>query len=137
MKRCEGKLDLLMGTALLSPALRLIPGSAAALGGSSAWLGPLAALPLGLLYAVLLHRLRGTLRQGECFPELVRRALGRRLGGSLLLLFAGWLLVYTGFLLRAGRTGCRSRPIPTAARACLCSAWGFWCWSPPWGPFAV
>jgi hypothetical protein len=102
MKRCEGKLDLLMGTALLSPALRLIPGSAAALGGSSAWLGPLAALPLGLLYAVLLRRLRGTLRQGECFPELVRRALGRRLGGSLLLLFAGWLLVYTGFLLRAG-----------------------------------
>lgn len=102
MKRCEGKLDLLMGTALLSPALRLIPGSAAALGGSSAWLGPLAALPLALLYAVLLRRLRGTLRQGECFPELVRRALGRRLGGSLLLLFAGWLLVYTGFLLRAG-----------------------------------
>ena len=102
MKRSEGKLDLLIGTALLSPALRLIPGSAAALGGSSAWLGPLAALPLGLLYAALLRRLRGTLNPGECFPELVRRALGRRLGGSLLLLFAGWLLVYTGFLLRAG-----------------------------------
>ena len=102
MKRSEGKLDLLIGTALLSPVLRLIPGSAAALGGSSAWLGPLAALPLGLLYAALLRRLRGTLNPGECFPELMRRALGRRPGGALLLLFAGWLLVYTGFLLRAG-----------------------------------
>ena len=86
MKRSEGKLDLLIGTALLSPALRLIPGSAAALGGSSAWLGPLAALPLGLLYAALLRRLRGTLDPGECFPELMRRALGRRPGGALLLL---------------------------------------------------
>ena len=31
LKRSEGKLNLLIGTALLSPALRLIPGSAAAL----------------------------------------------------------------------------------------------------------
>ena len=102
MKDREGKMTLLIGTALLSPALRLIPGAAAALGGSSAWLGPLAALPLALLYAALLRRLRGTLRPGECFPALVRRALGRRLGGAVLLLFAGWLLLYTGFLLRAG-----------------------------------
>ena len=102
MKDREGKLKLLIGTALLSPALRLIPGSAAALGGSSAWLGPLAALPLALLYAALLRRLRGTLRPGECFPALVRRALGQAFGGAVLLLFAGWLLLYTGFLLRAG-----------------------------------
>ena len=102
MKRSEETLSLLIGTALLSPALRLIPGSAAALGGSSAWLGPLAALPLALLYAALLRRLRRTLRPGERFPELVRRALGRRLGGAVLLLFALWLLLYTGFLLRAG-----------------------------------
>lgn len=102
MKRSEGRLHLLIGTALLSPALRLIPGSAAALGGSSAWAGPLAALPLALLYAALLRRLRGTLRPGERFPELVRRVLGRPFGGPLLLLFAGWLLLYTGFLLRAG-----------------------------------
>ena len=102
MKRSEGKLNLLIGTALLSPALRLIPGSAAALGGTSAWLGPLAALPLALLYAALLQRLRRTLRPGECFPELILRTLSRRFGGALLLLFAGWLLLYTGFLLRAG-----------------------------------
>ena len=102
MKRSEGKLNLLIGTALLSPALRLIPGSAAALGGTSAWLGPLAALPLALLYAALLQRLRRTLRPGECFPELILRTLSRRFGRALLLLFAGWLLLYTGFLLRAG-----------------------------------
>ena len=102
MKRSEERLSLLIGTALLSPALRLIPGSAAALGGSSAWLGPLAALPLALLYAALLRRLHRTLQPGECFPALVRRALGRRLGGAVLLLFALWLLLYTGFLLRAG-----------------------------------
>lgn len=102
MEKRDRRLTLLVGTALLSPALRLIPGSAAALGGSSAWLGPLAALPLALLYAALLRRLHRTLRPGECFPALVRRTLGRRFGGAVLLLFALWLLLYTGFLLRAG-----------------------------------
>lgn len=102
MKNSDGGLNLLIGTALLSPILRLVPGSAAALGGSSAWAGPLAALPLGLLYAALLHRLRRALAPGETFPELTLRALGRRFGGAALLLFAAWLLVYAGFVLRAG-----------------------------------
>lgn len=99
---CGGDLNLLLGTALLSPLLRLVPGSAAALGGSSAWAGPLAALPLGLLYAALLHRLRRTLSPGETFPALTRRVLGPRLGGLVLLLFAAWLLLYAGFVLRSG-----------------------------------
>ena len=102
MKKTDGSPELLLAVALLSPLLRLIPGSAAALGGSSAWAGPLAALPLVLLYAALLRRLRRFLLPGESFPELTLRALGRRFGGLLLLLFAGWFLLYGGFVLRAG-----------------------------------
>ena len=121
MKRSEGKLDLLIGTALLSPVLRLIPGSAAALGGSSAWLGPLAALPLGLLYAALLRRLRGTLNPGECFPELMDAARAER---CCCFSPAGCWSIRV-FCSAPGRIGCRSRPIPTAARAFSCSAWGY------------
>ena len=102
MKKSDGGLNLLIGTALLSPVLRLVPGSAAALGGPSAWAGPLAALPLGLLYAAMLHRLRRSLLPGERFPEMTLRMLGRRFGAFLLLLFAAWLLLYSGFVLRAG-----------------------------------
>ena len=102
MKKSDGGLNLLIGTALLSPVLCLVPGSAAALGGPSAWAGPLAALPLGLLYAAMLYRLRRSLLPGERFPEMTLRMLGRRFGAFLLLLFAAWLLLYSGFVLRAG-----------------------------------
>ena len=58
------QLRALAGTALLSPVLRLIPGTAAELGGKAALAGPLAALPLLLLYAALLSRLgRALLRR--------------------------------------------------------------------------
>ena len=92
----------LAGTALLSPVLRLIPGTAAELGGKAAWAGPLAALPLLLLYAALLSRLERGMRPGETLPELTLRALGPKGGGAALLLLAGWLLLYCGFVLRSG-----------------------------------
>ena len=40
----------LMALILLSPILRLIPGSSAMLAGRAAWISPLAAAPFLLLY---------------------------------------------------------------------------------------
>lgn len=96
------QLRSLCTAALLSPALRLIPGSAAAVAGRAAWAGPLAALPPLLLYGWLLERMRSDLLPGEALPELCLRALGKPLGRTALLLLGGWLLVYGGFALRAG-----------------------------------
>ena len=96
------QLRALFTVALLSPALRLIPGSAAALAGRPAWASPLAALPALLLYAGVLHKLSSALRPGETLPQLALRALGQRLGRAVLLLLGGWLLLYAGFVLRAG-----------------------------------
>ena len=95
------QLRALFTAALLSPVLRLIPGSAAALAGRPAWIGPLVALPPLLLFAWLLHRLSGALQPGESLPELVQRRLGRP-GRLALLVPGGWLLLYAGFVLRAG-----------------------------------
>ena len=96
------QLRSLIAAALLSPATRLIPGSAAALGGRSAWAGPLLALPPLLLYVWLTSRLRRCLAPGEGLPELALRRLGRRGGGAVLLLLGAWLLLYCGFTLRTG-----------------------------------
>lgn len=96
------QLQSLAAMSMLSPALRLIPGFAAASAGRAAWAGPLAALPLLLLYAGLLRRLRRSMRPGESLPALTLRALGPKGGGAVLLLLGAWLLLYCGFLLRAG-----------------------------------
>ena len=96
------QLRSLCAMALLSPSLRLIPGSAVEQGGRAAWAGPLAALPLLLFYVWALCRLRRSMREGERLPELLLRALGRGPGRAALLLFGAWLLLYAGFTLRAG-----------------------------------
>lgn len=96
------QLRSLCTAALLSPILRLIPGSAAPLAGRAAWAGPLAALPPLLAYGWLLGRIRGDMEPGEALPELCLRALGKPLGKSVLLGLSAWLLLYGGFVLRAG-----------------------------------
>ena len=97
----QRQLRTLYSAALLSPILRLIPGAAAE-AGSIAWLGPLAAFPFLLLYAWFLSGLRKGLREGESVPELCLRVLGDRMGRMALLLLSAWLLLYCGFVLRAG-----------------------------------
>ncbi len=96
------QLRSLAAIGLLSPALRLLPGAAAACGGRAAWAGALAALPPALLYAALLRRLRRSMAPGETLPELTLRALGKRGGRAALLLLGAWLLLYCGFLFRVG-----------------------------------
>ena len=58
------QLQSLCGLALLSPILRLIPGSAAEQAGRAAWAAPLLALPVLLLYAWALSRLRSSMQEG-------------------------------------------------------------------------
>lgn len=96
------QLRALSFTALLAPALRLIPGWNADAAGSAAWLSPIAALPALLALAALTALCMKNRRPGEGLGSMLRRALGKRAGGALLLLWAAWLAFYAGFLLRSG-----------------------------------
>ena len=88
--------------ALLSPCIRRFPRALALYAGRSAYLAPLLAfLPVGaglLLAHLALRRLRDVTDLGGLF----RRAAGERAGRALELLYALWLTLYAGFLLRAG-----------------------------------
>ena len=88
--------------AVLSPALRLYPTASVRLAGRGAWLSPLCCLPPLLLYAWLYARLIDRRREGEGLAELMLRSLGDRAGKAALLLYGLWLLLYAGFVLRAG-----------------------------------
>ena len=87
---------------LLSPALRLFPAGVAAEAGRAVWLSPAAALPILLAYAFFLCRFMGHRREGEGLAELSLRCLGATAGRAFLALLAAWLLLYAGFVLRAG-----------------------------------
>ena len=86
---------------LLPPATRLLPGLCAGLSGRAAWLCPLAALPLLLLTAWLFGRLCSRAAGDENLAGLIRRGLGPRAGGLVLILYALWLAFYAGFSLRS------------------------------------
>lgn len=86
----------LCAVALLSPALRLYPSLSASLAGKAAFLSALLALAPLLLYARMLSAL-------DCdLPGLSHRALGKGPGRLALLPVLLWLLLETGFVLRAG-----------------------------------
>lgn len=98
----RNQLIALCSLILLSPALRLYPGLSARLAGRGAWLSAPAALPAALLYLLLLCRLMAARQPGEGLGELCLRALGGAAGRILLGLFSLWLILYCGFVLRAG-----------------------------------
>lgn len=129
------QLRSLVAAALLSPAARLIPGSAAALGGRSAWAGPLLALPPLLLYAWAAGRLRSGMGPGEGLPELALRRLGRRGGRAVLLLLAAWLLLYCGFTMRVGAERLLVTVYPRSAPAVFVICLGLLALPAALGPF--
>ena len=88
--------------ALLSPVIRQLPRAAVHMGGRGSWLAPLAALPLGLLYAALLHGLLKNRQEGEGLQHQFCKALGKFGGRGLLLAYTLWAVFYMGFVLRAG-----------------------------------
>lgn len=85
---------------LLGPTLRLLPRLAVEQAGRASWLCALPALPLLLVYARFLAAFWEARPAGEGLGEASLTLLGPRLGRSLLLLYALWLLFYGGFALR-------------------------------------
>jgi len=87
---------------MLAPALRIFPAETAALAGSAMWLCPLAAAPLLIAYMLFLTKLMDCRNEGENFQDLTLRALGPKTGKIALFFMSIWLLIYSGFILRAG-----------------------------------
>jgi len=87
---------------MLAPALRIFPAESAALAGRAMWLCPLAAAPLLMGYMLFLTKLMACREDGENFSDLALRALGPKLGKPGLVIMSLWMLLYSGFILRAG-----------------------------------
>lgn len=87
---------------MLAPALRIFPAETSALAGRAAWLSPLAAAPLLISYMLFLTRLIDCKKEGENFQDLTLRALGPKGGKFALAIMSLWMLLYSGFVLRAG-----------------------------------
>ena len=104
----------------LAPALRLFPAQSAQLAGRAAWLTPLCALPLLLVYARFLAALLALRREGESLPELIGRAAGR----PALALCALWLLLYAAFVLRSGADRFVGTVYPLASYRVFAAAMG-------------
>lgn len=94
---------LSLGTIImLAPALRIFPAETAAIAGRATWLCPLAAAPLLIAYMHFLTKFMGCRQEGENFQDLTLRALGKKAGKVALALMSIWMLIYSGFVLRAG-----------------------------------
>lgn len=87
---------------MLSPFLRLLPGSVAEKAGSAGWVCAL----LSLIPAVLLYFLLTSFLQkfpsGSGLARSVLKTLGRFPGSVLLTLWSAWLVFHSGFLLCSG-----------------------------------
>lgn len=92
----------LLFVALLSPLLRTLPRAAVRWADRAAWLCPLLAVPLVLALVWLAAALRRSMGPGEELSSLILRVLGPVAGRVLLLLYAGGLVLYAGFVLRSG-----------------------------------
>lgn len=94
---------LSLGTIImLAPALRIFPAETAAIAGRATWLCPLASAPLLIAYMHFLTKLMGCRKEGENFQDLALRALGNKAGKVVLGIMSIWMLIYSGFILRAG-----------------------------------
>ncbi len=88
--------------ASLAPVTRLLPKATAQIAGSASWLAPLCALPLLLLFLLVLTQLMKMRREGEGLGEVVMRRAGRTAGSICLCLIAVFQLFSAGFILRTG-----------------------------------
>lgn len=106
----------LLSAALLSPALRLYPKLSVKNAGAASWLSPFFALPVLLLYALLLCRLLEARGDGEGLAELILHRLGR----LPLCLTALWLTFYAAFVLRSGADRFITTVYPNSRPAVFC-----------------
>jgi len=96
----RGQLMAMAFVSILSPMTRLLPAAAVALAGSGAWLAPLAALPICLLYFRMLADMTAMRRDGQGMCELLEMAWGRHMGGAVCAIIGLWLVFYSAFTLR-------------------------------------
>ena len=87
---------------LLSPIMRLFPHAASDYARQAAALSAPAAIPVMLMYIYLITELMDARLEGEGIGELCLRFFGEKAGKVLLFVISGWLLLYGGFILRAG-----------------------------------
>ena len=86
----------------LAPAIRLLPKYNAQVAGSAGWISPLIALPILILYVLLLSAFMSERKCGEGLGELILRTNGRVFGSVVLSLSAAFLIFCCGFILRSG-----------------------------------
>lgn len=99
----RNQLLALCSVTLLVPALRLVPSLTANLGGRAAWLAvPVASILPLLAYIFFIGRFMSRRERGEGMAELIMRCLGDGTGHAALIIFALWMLLYAGFILRSG-----------------------------------
>lgn len=101
----QRQLRALCFTACLAPASRLLPKATAKIAGIGSWTAPLIALPVILVFILLLSEFMKKRRDGEGLGELILRTSGGVFGGGALILLIAFMLLDAGFILRsaAGR----------------------------------
>ena len=99
------QLRALCYTAALAPASHLVPKVTASIAGSGSWIAPLIALPVILIFVLLLSGLMTMRRDGEGLDELILRTGGSGFSSIALILLAAFMIFDGGLLLRtaAGR----------------------------------
>lgn len=101
----QRQLRALCYTAALAPASHLIPKVTARIAGSGSWIAPLIALPVILVFMLLLSGFMRQRRDGEGLGELILRTGGSGFGSAAIILLAAFMIFDGGLLLRsaAGR----------------------------------
>lgn len=95
------QLRALCYTAALAPASSVIPKVTAKIAGSGSWIAPLIALPVILIFILLLSEFMKMRRSGEGLGELILRTGGSVFGSIVLILLAAFMLFDGGFILRS------------------------------------
>ncbi len=88
--------------ASLAPVTRLLPKATAQAAGRASWIAPLCALPLLLVFLLVLSALMKMRREGEGLAEVLLRRAGRAPAAAGLCLIAAFQLFSAGFILRTG-----------------------------------
>ena len=95
------QMNALLFVSLLSPIIRLFPKIAVSMGGKSAWLSPIIALPASLILAAIIHRFMKNRGPDEALGDMIVKALGNIAGKAVLVLILLWLTFYTGFIVKS------------------------------------
>lgn len=113
--------------ALLSQLIRVVPRAMAAEVGRAAWLVPIAAVPLILLYLLFISSLLKKGTESGSLYTLFEDALGRFGGRALIFLISLWLVFYSGFLLRSIAERFASTVYPHSGMGCFIVTMGLLC----------